>query len=308
MSFKDLKKKNMTAHLEQELEKMNKGSESYKDDRFWKPELDQAKNGYAVIRFLPPVEGEDIPWVRVFNHGFQGPGGWFIENCPTTLGLKCPVCEANGLLWNSGSEKDKELARKRKRKLSYISNIVVLSDPKNPDNQMKVFLFKYGKKIFDKIMEKLQPEENQFEKTDPVNVFDFWKGADFKLRVRDVAGYVNYDKSDFDSPSPLFEGKDDFLEELWNKQYPLREFTGTDQFKSYDELKTKFDTVLSQKSVSIKTAEDAEDTQSEEYSSFASKMKSKSSESMKEKKSSMDDDMEEEDASAYFARLAEENG
>lgn len=298
----------MTAHLEQELEKMNKGSESYKDDRFWKPELDQAKNGYAVIRFLPPVEGEDIPWVRVFNHGFQGPGGWFIENCPTTLGLKCPVCEANGLLWNSGSEKDKELARKRKRKLSYISNIVVLSDPKNPDNQMKVFLFKYGKKIFDKIMEKLQPEENQFEKTDPVNVFDFWKGADFKLRVRDVAGYVNYDKSDFDSPSPLFEGKDDFLEELWNKQYPLREFTGTDQFKSYDELKTKFDTVLSQKSVSIKTAEDAEDTQSEEYSSFASKMKSKSSESMKEKKSSMDDDMEEEDASAYFARLAEENG
>jgi hypothetical protein len=308
MSFKDLKKKNMTAHLEQELEKMNKGSESYKDDRFWKPELDQAKNGYAVIRFLPPVEGEDIPWVRVFNHGFQGPGGWFIENCPTTLGLKCPVCEANGLLWNSGSEKDKELARKRKRKLSYISNIVVLSDPKNPDNQMKVFLFKYGKKIFDKIMEKLQPEDNQFEKTDPVNVFDFWKGADFKLRVRDVAGYVNYDKSDFDSPSPLFEGKDDFLEELWNKQYPLREFTGTDQFKSYDELKTKFDTVLSQKSVSIKTAEDAEDTQSEEYSSFASKMKSKSSESMKEKKSSMDDDMEEEDASAYFARLAEENG
>jgi hypothetical protein len=304
MGFNDLKKKNMTAHLEQELEKINKGSESYKDDRFWKPELDQAKNGYAVIRFLPPVEGEDIPWVRVFNHGFQGPGGWFIENCPTTLGLKCPVCEANGLLWNSGSEKDKEIARKRKRKLSYISNIVVLSDPKNPDNQMKVFLFKYGKKIFDKIMEKLQPEDNQFEKVDPVNVFDFWKGADFKLRVRDVAGYVNYDKSDFDSPSPLFEGKDAFLEELWNKQYPLREFTGQDQFKSYDELKRKFDTVLASKAVAINTAEDAESSESEEYSSFASKMKSKPSESMKEKKSSMD---EEEDASAYFARLAEEN-
>ena len=181
MGFNDLKKKNMTAHLEQELEKINKGSESYKDDRFWKPELDQAKNGYAVIRFLPPVEGEDIPWIRVLNNGFQGPGGWFIENCPTTLGLKCPVCEANGLLWNSGSEKDKEIARKRKRKLSYISNIVVLSDPKNPDNQMKVFLFKYGKKIFDKIMEKLQPEDNQFEKVDPVNVFDFWKGCRFQV-------------------------------------------------------------------------------------------------------------------------------
>ena len=307
MSFKDLKKKNMTAHLEQELEKMNKASESYKDDRFWKPALDQAKNGYAVIRFLPPVEGEDIPWVRVFNHGFQGPGGWFIENCPTTLGLKCPVCEANGLLWNSGSEKDKELARKRKRRLSYISNILVVSDPKNPENEGKIFLFKYGKKIFDKIMEKLQPEDNQFEQSDPVNVFDFWKGANFKLRVRDVAGYVNYDKSDFDSPSALMNGDDSELESIWNKQYALKEFISEDQFKPYNELKTKFDTVLSPKSVSIKTAEDAEDTQSEEYSSFASKMKSKSSESMKEKKSSMDDDMEEEDASAYFARLAEEN-
>ena len=306
MSFKDLKKKNMTAHLEQELEKMNKGSESYKDDRFWKPELDQAKNGYAVIRFLPPVEGEDIPWVRVFNHGFQGPGGWFIENCPTTLGMKCPVCEANTLLWNSGSEKDKEIARKRKRKLSYVSNILVISDPKNPDNQGKVFLFKYGKKIFDKIMEKLQPEDNQFEKIDPVNVFDFWKGADFKLRIRDVAGYVNYDKSEFDSPSQLFEGKDNFLEELWNKQYRLSEFTGQDQFKSYDELKTKFDSVLVTKNVTTKTAEDAENSESEEYSSFASKMKSKTSAPIKEKKSN-EENVEEEDASAYFARLAEEN-
>lgn len=296
----------MTAHLEQELEKMNKGSESYKDDRFWKPELDQAKNGYAVIRFLPPVEGEDIPWVRVFNHGFQGPGGWFIENCPTTLGMKCPVCEANTLLWNSGSEKDKEIARKRKRKLSYVSNILVISDPKNPDNQGKVFLFKYGKKIFDKIMEKLQPEDNQFEKIDPVNVFDFWKGADFKLRIRDVAGYVNYDKSEFDSPSQLFEGKDNFLEELWNKQYRLSEFTGQDQFKSYDELKTKFDSVLVTKNVTTKTAEDAENSESEEYSSFASKMKSKTSAPIKEKKSN-EENVEEEDASAYFARLAEEN-
>lgn len=307
MSFKDLKKKNMTAHLEQELEKINKGSESYKDDRFWKPELDQAKNGYAVIRFLPPVEGEDIPWVRVFNHGFQGPGGWFIENCPTTVGLKCPICEANGLLWNSGSEKDKEIARKRKRKLSYISNILVLSDPKNPDNQMKVFLFKYGKKIFDKIMEKLQPEDSQFEKSDPINVFDFWKGANFKLRVRDVAGYVNYDKSEFESPSELFEGKDAFLEELWNKQYALKEFIAPDQFKSYDELKRKFDSVSSSKEVLIPTAEDAEESESKEYSDFASKMKSKSSAPIKEKKSKSDDSVEEEDASAYFARLAEEN-
>jgi len=306
MSFKDLKKRTelLTQRAGEELEKINKGSESYKDDRFWKPELDQAKNGFAVIRFLPPVEGEDIPWARVFSHGFQGSGGWFIENCPTTLGLKCPVCEANSLLWNSGSEKDKEIARKRKRKLSYISNILVISDPKNQDNEGKIFLFKYGKKIFDKIMEKLQPEDNEFEKIDPVNVFDFWKGADFKLRVRDVAGYVNYDKSEFESPSQLFEGNDEQLEELWNKQYALKEFTGQDQFKSYDDLQTKLNEVLSVKKVSVPTAEEAEGSESEEYSSFASRMKSKQEKSIPESKES---DIEEEDASSYFARLAEED-
>jgi hypothetical protein len=305
MSFKDLKKMNYTSNLEKELEKMNKGTESYKDDRIWKPELDKASNGYAVIRFLPPVEGEDIPWARIFSHGFQGPGGWFIENCPTTLGMKCPVCEANGLLWNSGSEKDKDIARKRKRKLSYISNILVVSDPKNPHNEGKIFLFKYGKKIFDKIMERLQPEE--IEGNEPINVFDYWKGANFKLRVRNVAGYVNYDKSEFDSPSALLDGDDSELEVLWKKQYPLVPFTQPDQFKSYDELKRKMNSVLVASPRATENAEEVEDLGESNASSFEKRMKSKSSAPMSEKKSSVDEDIEEEDASSYFARLSQEN-
>ena len=244
MGFKDLKKRSQDniSRLTDELNKMNKGAESYKDDRIWKPELDQASNGFAVIRFLPPVEGEDVPWVRIFSHGFQGKGGWFIENCPTTIGGKCPLCESNGELWNSGVEDDKNVARDRKRKLSYFSNILVVSDPKNPQNEGKVFLFKYGKKIFDKIMEKIQPE---FVDESPVNVFDFWKGADFKLKIRKVAGYVNYDKSEFDTPQPLMGGDDAKLEGVWKKQYSLKEFIGADKFKSYDELSTKLRSVLS---------------------------------------------------------------
>jgi hypothetical protein len=181
MSFKDLKKKSKDiSKLTQELDKLNKGgAESYKDDRFWKPELDQASNGFAVIRFLPVVDGEDVPWARVFSHGFQGKGGWLIENCPTTLGKKCPICEGNNELWNSGVESDKEIARQRKRKLSYISNIMVISDPANRENEGQVFLFRYGKKIFDKISDSMQPK---FPGEEPVNPFDFWKGQNFKMK------------------------------------------------------------------------------------------------------------------------------
>lgn len=315
MSFKDMKKRSSdnTSRLIQELDKMNKGSESYKDDRFWKPEIDKSGNGHAVIRFLPPVEGEDVPWVRVFSHGFQGKGGWFIENCPTTLGLKCPVCEANGELWNSGNDKDKDVARDRKRKLSYISNIIVVSDPKHPENEGKVFLYKYGKKIFDKIMEKIQPE---FPDETPVNVYDFWKGANFKLKIRNVAGYVNYDKSEFEEPSALMEGNDARLEKLWNSQYKLSEFVAPDKFKSYDELKKKFDSVLNSTRSSV-SAENMEDTpfetstEQEETSSFKA-MKAKSPpeskpKAMPEKKAALVDSDEEEDASSYFNRLMTEN-
>ena len=237
MSFKDLKKNStsMASKLQEELEKSNK-SNDYKDDRFWRPTLDSASNGYAVIRFLPSVEGEDIPWVKLYSHAFKGKSGWFIHNCPTTLGEKCPVCEANSELWNSGTESDKRIARDRKRKLNYVSNILVVEDPAAPQNKGKVFLFKYGKKIFDKIQEQMNPE---FEDENAVNPFDFWKGANFKLKVRKVEGYVNYDKSEFSAASELLDGDDAKLEALWKKQYALKEFVNPKEFKSYAELKVK---------------------------------------------------------------------
>ena len=215
---------------------------SYKDGRLWKPELDKAGNGYAVIRFLPAVEGEDLPWAKIWSHAFQGPTGqWYIENSLTTIGPKDPVSEHNTQLWNTGLESDKELARKQKRKLQYFSNIYVVSDAKHPENEGKVFLYRYGKKIFDKVMEAMQPE---FEDEKAINPFDFWQGANFKLKVRKVDGFRNYDKSEFDAVSPLLKD-DDAIEEIWKTQYPLAEFTAATNFKSYDELKTRLDAVLS---------------------------------------------------------------
>ncbi len=215
---------------------------SYKDERLWKPELDKSGNGYAVIRFLPAVEGEDMPWAKVWNHAFQGPTGqWYIENSLTTLGQNDPVSELNSKYWNTGLESDKEIARKQKRKLQYFSNIYVVSDSKHPENEGKVFLFRYGKKIFDKIMASMQPE---FEDETPINPFDFWQGANFKLKIRKVAGYWNYDSSEFEAPSAMFDN-DNQIEEVWKQQYALAEFTASSNFKSYEELKTRLDTVLS---------------------------------------------------------------
>jgi len=214
--------------------------QSYQDDRFWKPELDKSGNGYAVFRFLPAVQDEDLPWARLWSHAFQGPGGWLIENSLTTLNKKCPISEANTLLWNSGVEADKEIARKRKRKLSYYANILVITDSKHPENEGQVKLYKFGKKIFDKITEAMKPE---FEDETPINPFDFWEGANFKLKIRKVDGYWNYDKSEFDSPSAVFDN-DEAIEELWNKQFPLKPFLAPENFKSYDELKAKLDKVL----------------------------------------------------------------
>jgi len=305
MSFKDLKKRSQEniSRLTEELEKMNKGAESYKDDRFWKPTLDQASNGFAVIRFLPPVEGEDVPWVRVFSHGFQGKGGWFIENCPTTIGGKCPVCEANSELWNSGIEDDKTVARDRKRKLSYIANIMVVSDPKNPSNDGKMFLFKFGKKIFDKIMEKLQPE---FADETPTNVFDYWKGADFKLKIRKVAGYVNYDKSEFDVPAPLLGGDDKQLEGVWAKQHKLQEFLKADNFKSYDELSKKLDSVLKSAPEGKRKAEEMSDDDFEPETELKySTPKTSKPAKMAEKK--VVEEVEEEDAMSYFEKLTNDD-
>ncbi|OUX54422.1 MAG: single-stranded DNA-binding protein [Pelagibacteraceae bacterium TMED287] len=216
--------------------------QSYVDERFWKPELDKTGNGYAVLRFLPAPDGEDLPWAKVWSHAFQGPTGqWYIENSLTTLNQKDPVSEANTVLWNTGNEADKELARKRKRKLNYYSNVLVVSDPKHPENEGKIKLFKYGKKIFDKLMEAMNPE---FEDEKPLNPFDFWSGADFKLKIRKVDGYWNYDKSEFDKPNALFDGDDPKLESLWKQEFSLAEFTSATNFKSYDELKERFDRVI----------------------------------------------------------------
>jgi gp32 DNA binding protein like len=235
--FSDFKKKskNSVASLTERLDKLT-SKESYKDDRIWKPGIDKAGNGYAVIRFLPEIEGEDAPFVAVYSHAFKGKGGWLFENCPTTLGEKCPVCQANTELWNSGIEDDKNIARQRKRKLAYISNILVLEDPANPENKGKVFLYQYGTKIFQKIQSLAHPEYQDEVAVDP---FNFWTGADFKIKIRNVGGYVNYDRSEFSAPAPLLGGDDKKLEELWKKQYSLKEFTDKSQFKSYDELQAR---------------------------------------------------------------------
>ena len=243
MSFNELKRsRGGFDKLQSALEAESSEKKSYGDDRYWKPELDKSGNGYAVIRFLPAPKGEELPWAKVWNHAFQGPTGqWYIENSLTTLGQKDPVSEYNSKLWNSGVESDKEIARKQKRKLQYYSNIYIVSDSKHPENEGKVFLFRYGKKIFDKLMAAMQPE---FEDESPINPFDFWEGANFKLKIRKVDGYWNYDKSEFEAPSKLSDD-DGKIEEIWKKQYSLNEFTAPTNFKSYEELKTRLDAVLS---------------------------------------------------------------
>ena len=243
MSLEALKKSNSLDKLLNAVKEDSVPQEkkSYVDERLWKPELDKSGNGYAVIRVLPSVEGEDMPWAKVWNHAFQGPTGqWYIENSLTTVGQKDPVSEHNTKLWNTGLESDKETARKQKSKLQYFSNIYVVSDSKHPENEGKVFLYRYGKKIFDKLMAAMQPE---FEDETPINPFDFWKGANFKLKIRKVDGYWNYDKSEFETPSAL--GDDSVIESVWKKQYALKEFTASTNFKSYEELKTRLDAVLS---------------------------------------------------------------
>jgi hypothetical protein len=214
------------------------------DEFFWKPEVDKAGNGYAVIRFLPApaVDGDEgLPWSKIYTHGFQGPGGWYIENSLTTLNEKDPVSEYNSELWNSGIEANKEIARKQKRRLTYISNVLVVEDSKHPENNGKVFLFKYGKKIFDKITEAMNPA---FEDEKPINPFDLWSGANFKLKIRKVEGYQNYDKSEFETATALYDGDDVKLENLWKSEYSLKEFLDKKHFKSYDELRTRLARVL----------------------------------------------------------------
>ena len=314
MSFQDLKKQSklgsLTAKLVKEVEKMSTAS-SGEDDRLWKPEMDKTGNGFAVIRFLPAPEGEELPWAKMYSHAFQGPGGWYIENSLTTIGQKDPLGEYNRELWNTGTESNKEIVRKQKRKLSYYSNIYVVKDPTNPQNEGKVFLFKYGKKIFDKIMEAMQPE---FEDETPINPFDFWQGANFKLKIVKKDGYWNYDKSEFDRVSPLLDD-DDAMEAIWKKQYSLTAITAPDQFKSYEDLERRMKMVLGQKTSPIQSRAVLE--QEDDYNSYVespsveSKVVEELEQSYARSKSPSlpkisTEDEDEDDALAYFSRLAEE--
>ena len=298
MSFANLKKQSklgsLTAKLVKEVEKLNNNGGSG-DDRLWKLECDKSGNGYAVIRFLPAPNGEDLPFVKLYSHAFQGPGGWYIENSLTTLGQKDPVSEFNTTLWNNGTDAGKETARKQKRKLTYISNIYVVKDPANPENEGQVFLYKYGKKIFDKLTAAMQPE---FEDEEAIDPFDFWQGANFKLKAKNVAGYRNYDSSEFAAVSPLLkDSDDDALEALWNKEYSLAELVANDQFKSYDELKTRLSYVLGNK----KVTQDAETIDEDGDRGEAEQLVTAAVTSAPTPSSTEDDD-----ALSYFAKLAEE--
>ena len=303
MSFADLKKQSslgsLTQKLVKEVEKMN-NTGGGGDDRLWKPELDKTGNGYAVIRFLPSPDGEDIPWAKLYSHAFQGPGGWYIENSLTTNGGKDPVSDYNRELWNSGNEADKDTVRKQKRKLSYYSNIYVVKDQVNPQNEGKVFLFKYGKKIFDKVMEAMQPE---FEDETPINPFDFWQGANFKLKIVKKDGYWNYDKSEFDAVSPLLEDAD-ALEAVRKKQYSLTAVTAPDQFKTYDVLEKRLKYVLGQGRPAPRRLDEELEDESEGRGSFTPDFKTrKAEEAVAAPVASASAD--EDDAYKYFQALAE---
>ena len=304
MSFADLKKQSklgsLTQKLVKEVEKMNNAGSSG-DDRLWKLECDKGGNGYAVIRFLPAPEGEDLPFQKLYSHAFQGPGGWYIENSLTTLSQKDPMSEYNTMLWNNGTDSGKEQARKQKRKLTYVANIYVVKDPANPSNEGQVMLYKFGKKIFDKITAAMQPE---FEDEEAIDPFDFWQGANFKLKAKNVAGYRNYDSSEFARQDTLLED-DEAMEAIWKKEYSLEDFVAPDQFKSYDELKKRLDYVLGLKGTT--KFQDQESVQEEEE--FRQQNRDESNpvpQSMKEELTDLsstktDDD---DDTLSYFAALA----
>ena len=298
MSFSNLKKASrlgtLTSKLVKEVEKMNNTSGG--DDRLWKLDVDKSGNGYAVLRFLPAPDGEDLPFVKLYSHAFQGPGGWYIENSLTTLNQKDPVSEYNTSLWNNGTEAGKDTARRQKRKLTYISNVYVVKDPTNPENEGKVFLYKYGKKIFDKLMAAMQPE---FEDESPIDPFDLWQGANFKLKAKNVAGYRNYDSSEFAQPSPLNDD-DEALEALWKREYSLQDFVGADQFKSYDDLKKRLTYVLGSTAPAKRL--DEEVVNEEETSNVSTSNVEEQLTTSSASKASF----EEDDTLQYFAALAEQ--
>ena len=297
MSFEQLKQRSQNKDaLIEKLSSLDSGKEkkSYKDERFWRPTVDDSGTASAVIRFLPECENEEDAAVLYFSHAFQGPGGWFIENSRTTFGEKDPVSEYNSRLWNSGIQANKDMvSQKTKRKKNFVSNILVISDPAAPENEGKVFLFRYGMKIHQKLVDAMKPE---FADEEPIIPFDFWQGANFRLRQRKVAGYPNYDKSEFDSPSALFDGDEGRLKEVWGTQYPLSEFVDPANYKSYDELKTRLETVLG----------GTQPTTTAENTALDEKVEVSSTSEAAPQRESVEPDSE-EDALSYFQRLSEED-
>ena len=306
MSFANLKtNRTDVSKLASAAAEMSGGKQTqnkYEDTRFWKPTVDESGNGYAVIRFLPAAEGQELPWVRYFDHFFKGPTGqWYVEKSLTTLGNNDPVSEYNSRLWNSGIEEDKETARKQKRRLHYVANIMVVNDPSNPANEGKVFLYDFGKKIFDKIMDKMQPE---FPGEEPINPFDFWSGADFQLKIRNVAGYRNYDKSEFKASSPLLESDETKLEATYNQLHDVSEFTAPSSYKSYDELKQRLEVVLGQSTGAGSTVKNDSLTQTAEVVA-AKEEEPQVIASAPEPNITASTD--EDDTLSYFAKLAAED-
>jgi hypothetical protein len=293
IDFSQLKKRaeegSNIAQLNKHVEALANNFDGASDkELFWKPEVDKAGNGMAEIRFLPtpPQDGEDgLQWAKYWHHGFQGPGGWLIDNCLTTKNKQCPVCEANSLLWNSGIEANKQVARDRKRKLNYISNVYIVSDPKHPENEGKVFLFKYGKKIHEKLVEAWNPT---FPDEKPFDPFDLWKGANFKLKIRKVDGYQSYDKSEFAKPAPL-SNDDSELEKIYKSEHSLLARVADSEFKSYDALKARLDKVLGTSTAPKTTVETIKES--------APKAKFQDDELVSEDDDNLD----------YFSRLAEED-
>ena len=277
---------------------------SYNDDTMWKPELDKSGNGYAVVRFLPTPDGEEMPWVSYFDHGFQGPGGWYIEKSLTTLNKQDPVSEYNTQLWNTGIEANKEIARKQKRRLHYVSNVYVVSDPKNPDNEGKVFKYRFGKKIFEALKEAISPA---FEDEKAINPFDLRdEGANFKIKIRKVDGYWNYDKSEFDSVAPLFTDENR-LNDIYKSVHSLSGIIAPSEFKSYEELKEKLDRVLGlQGTVSNSTAESvAEDLEEVPWSNVNTETVAE--EPVISSAETTSPQVEEDDAMDYFKKLAQDS-
>jgi len=299
--------------LKNKVDELSKGN-NYNDDRIWKCNTDANKNGFAIIRFLPPPKGEDLAWSQLWTHGFQNKdtGRYYIENCLTSIGQEDPVCQANNDLWNTGLEANKDIAKDRKRRLEYYTNIYVVKDSHSPQNEGKVFLFRFGMKIFDKIKQAMHPE---YEDEVAINPFDFWEGANFKLKIRQVAGYANYDKSEFEDVSPLSkivsgEGEsikyaplsDDELDEVWGKQHSLAEFLAPSNYKSYDELKKKFDTIVNGSNSDVPATAEEADEEPEHKSIEETLSKEESSEP--EIKDEIDEDIEEDDEFAKLKELA----